>query len=592
MKAIIFNSGLGSRMGKLTSNKPKCMVELYNGETIFERQLRILGECGISEFVITTGPYKELLTEKALHYPEFKFTFVDNPDYRNTNYIVSMYNAYEYLNEAVLLLHGDLVFNRRLIEKIMADERRSLCLFHETKELPEKDFKGQFANHILKKVSVSVFGDDCYAFQPLYKLSREDITAWKDEVAKFVQAGKTTVYAEEALNNITERISVQGMSYKDDYIEEIDNEEDYIRVSEEIRYFDYREQKIEKDVSYMCGLAKYVDRTEKLFVVCTKSQVQKMTADMQDYDMEIFSDFSPNPCYEEIKKGTELFIKGNYKTIISIGGGSAIDVAKCIKLHSVISEEDFFHKKYVYHDIRHIAIPTTAGTGSESTEIAVMYSDGRKISVEHGSLLPDVAILDASLLNTLPDYQKKATMLDALCQGIESYWSNKATEESKRYAVKCICLILENYEAYLKGCGNSAKSIMLAANYSGRAINISRTTSAHAMSYKLTGLYGISHGHGVALCIMPIWKLFLAKSESNDKLRNTLQDLAKVMCTDTIEDSIRKMEELLAGLNLPEEKVKSGDIQILAEAVDLGRMSNNPVVFTFDEIRELYKELC
>lgn len=238
MKAIIFNSGLGSRMAGLTENNPKCMVKLYNGETIFERQIRILSDCGIKDFVITTGPFKEQLYEVSEKFKNLNFQFVANEEYRSTNYIVSMNNASQYLDDDVLLLHGDLVFNKRLIEKILDNKNKSVCLYNEEKELPEKDFKGRFKNNKLIEVSVNIFDDDCYAFQPLYKLDKGDLQIWKDKVAEFVKNGNVKVYAENALNEITEMLNVQGMSYKDDYIDEIDNEFDYNRVSNEIKEFD------------------------------------------------------------------------------------------------------------------------------------------------------------------------------------------------------------------------------------------------------------------------------------------------------------------------------------------------------------------
>ena len=88
---------------------------------------------------------------------------------------------------------------------------------------------------------MNIFDDDCYAFQPLYKLDRKDLQLWKDKVAEFVRNGNVKVYAENALNEITDNMNIYGMSYKDDYIDEIDNEEDYNRVSLEIKDFDYRE---------------------------------------------------------------------------------------------------------------------------------------------------------------------------------------------------------------------------------------------------------------------------------------------------------------------------------------------------------------
>lgn len=250
MKAIIFNSGMGSRMGTLTKTKPKCMIELYNGETILERQIRILSSCGINEFIITTGPYKEKLVDISKKYNNLKFTFVENSQYKNTNYIVSMNNCYNLLDGEILLLHGDLVFSKNLIRKIMSNKNKSVCLYNEMKVLPQKDFKARFCNNILKQVSISIFDKDCYAFQPLYKLSKEDLYVWKNKVKEFVEKGQINVYAENALNEITDEISITGMSYKDDYIDEIDTQEDYNRVSNEIRYYDYREESIETEDLY------------------------------------------------------------------------------------------------------------------------------------------------------------------------------------------------------------------------------------------------------------------------------------------------------------------------------------------------------
>lgn len=251
MKAMIFNSGLGSRMGKLTENKPKCMVELYNGETILERQLRIFSECEIRDIIVTVGPYKEQIIAIANKYSDLNVIFVENLDYETTNYIVSMDLAYDYLEDDMLILHGDLVFNKRLIDKIIHNEKKSIGLYHEEIELPKKDFKGRFINNRLKEVSVSIFDKDCYAFQPLYKLSKSDIFSWKEKVKEFVRGGIVKVYAENALNEILDYIEIFGMSYKDDYIQEIDDEEDYVRVANEIKYFDYREQQVELTDSFM-----------------------------------------------------------------------------------------------------------------------------------------------------------------------------------------------------------------------------------------------------------------------------------------------------------------------------------------------------
>ncbi len=246
MKAIIFNSGIGKRMGEFTKTHHKSMVVLKNGETIFERQIRVLGSCGIQEFIVTTGPFKEQLERVSQKFPEYQFTFVENPVYDQTNYIYSMFLASEHFDDDFLLLHGDLVFDEGLVKDMLADPRESLCLIHPTKKLPEKDFKGRVEDGKLREVSIHIFDSDCYAFQPLYKLSKLDLLRWSKAVAQFVEEGTTSVYAENALNTILPDMSIYAKSYENNYIDEIDNLEDYERVSSEIEAFDARGNKVKK----------------------------------------------------------------------------------------------------------------------------------------------------------------------------------------------------------------------------------------------------------------------------------------------------------------------------------------------------------
>ena len=589
MKAIIFNSGIGQRMGNLTLNNPKCMVKLYNHETIFERQIRILSECGIKDFIITTGPYEEQLKSVADKYKRLKFTFVKNPEYKTTNYIVSMNYAYDYLDSDTLLLHGDLVFNKELIKKVLNNHNHSVCLYNEEKELPDKDFKGRFKNNILKEVSINIFDNDCFTFQPLYKLSKNDIKIWKDKVKEFVNNGITNVYAENALNEITDNIKIVGMSYKDDFIEEIDNEDDYIRVSNGIKDFDRLEQPTIITNDYIKELSKYVKKNDKIFLVCGLNLRMKILIDFNDFhNITIFSAFTSNPKIEEVKYGVETFKKYNCNKIISIGGGSSIDVAKGIKYF--LSNEDL-DDDFIYNNIPHIAIPTTAGTGSEATEFAVIYKDNKKLSLDYPFLLPQVVILDYNFLKNLPDYQKKSTFLDSLSQAIESYWSRNANLESKNYSSQAINLILDNYQDYLNNKDLSLKNMLIASNLSGKAINITRTTAPHAMSYKLTSLYNISHGHAVSLSLIPCFKLLLEKSKTNKELESTLNDLAKVLKQPTIIDSINYLQNLITELNLPPINIKDTDLETLISSVNINRLNNNPIIFTKDELYNLYKDI-
>jgi len=571
------------------------MVKLSNGETIFERQIRLLSECGINDFVVTTGYLKEQLIAASRSFPTVSCVFVDNPDYEITNYIYSMHLARAHLNDDILLLHGDLVFNKRLIVDILQNGNRSLCLYNEEIELPEKNFKGRIQNGLLKEISVDIFDDDCYTFQPLYRFSKKYITLWMDEIERFVNDRNIKVYAENALNNLLNNLNIKAFSYKDYYVDEIDNADDYREVSNGIRYYDYMEQEIYSGGTleyHLCDILKR-GKIKKIFLVASESRSIAVARFLQDSKIKyiLFSGFSQNPSYEEIKEGVDLYKKEKCDFIISIGGGSCIDTAKCIKLFSTLSAElDFLKNKYNYSSVKHLAIPTTAGTGSESTRFAVAYYNNEKQSISHDSILPEYVILDYTLLYSLPEYYKKTTMLDALCQAIESYWSKKATVKSREYSINAITQILSSYDEYMCGDKMACKNMLLASNFSGKAINLTATTAPHAMSYKLTSLYGISHGHAVGLCLPYVWEYMYNKTDSPDVL-DIFLEISKLLECDSIREAITKIEKIYCVLKLPDDFLKKIDVHLLASAADAGRLSNSPVELSTKDIVNIYRKM-
>lgn len=304
----------------------------------------------------------------------------------------------------------------------------------------------------------------------------------------------------------------------------------------------------------------------------------------------VFNEFTPNPLQEQVDKGTELFLSTGCDAILAVGGGSAIDVAKCIKLACIEKIER----------IPFIAIPTTAGTGSESTHNAVVYLNGVKQTVTDDRILPDIALLEPSALDTLPLYQKKCTMMDALCQGIESWWSVNSTDESKSYSKMAVELIITHWRRYIfEGDKEAAWEIMQAANFSGRAINIAQTTAAHAMSYKITSMYGLPHGHAVAVCLPKIWRFMLEHIESCIDSRgaryllDVFGDIAHATGACTPEEAIRSFDEIMAQMSLanPSSEDKASDISILAQSVNPVRLKNNPVLLDSKTLRLLYQTI-
>lgn len=311
-----------------------------------------------------------------------------------------------------------------------------------------------------------------------------------------------------------------------------------------------------------------------------------------------FDQFTPNPLYEDVCKGVELFKANRCDALVAVGGGSTIDVAKCIKLFCAMDgSRNYLQQEYRDSGVPLIAIPTTAGTGSESTRYAVIYFNGVKQSVTHDSIVPNVAILEPMLLKTLPVYQKKCTMLDALCQGMESFWSINSNEESMDYSKTAIRMIMEHKQGYIEENGDEdARCIMLAANYAGRAINITQTTAPHAMSYKLTSMYGLPHGHAVALCLPEVWQFMLLHPErcvdprGEKHLARIFEVLAQVMGSESPEKGLMLFRELMKtlGMSRPKSVHRDEELSILTHSVNALRLRNNPVALDEESIRNIY----
>lgn len=344
---------------------------------------------------------------------------------------------------------------------------------------------------------------------------------------------------------------------------------------------------------------------KKILLVCGKS-IKYFTINQYFIDLENrlgikvvrFGDFKPNPLYESVVDGVEVFNKENCDAIIAVGGGSAMDVAKCIKLYSNMDHsENYLKQKIVPNDVEFIALPTTAGTGSEATRFAVIYFNGEKQSVANHSCIPSAVIIDPNVLETLPVYQKKATMMDALCHATESFWSVNATEESQMFSTQAIQKILQNYEGYIANMKTGNEEMLKASNLAGKAINITQTTAGHAMCYKLTSLYGISHGHAVALCISVLFP-YMAKNpdkcidpRGEEYLKATFGKLAKVYGCDNAMVAAGKFNMILKELNLEVPVVKETDFEILKKSVNPERLKNNPVGLDVETIDDLYHQI-
>lgn len=247
MKALILNSGMGTRMGILTSEQPKCMTEISSHETILSRQLNILADSGIEDVVITTGYCDGALVNyvQSLELP-LNITFVKNEKYAETNYIYSIYCAREYLDDDIILFHGDMVFELSVFDEVINCDVSCMTV-SSTVPLPEKDFKAVVKDGRIKSVGIESFCG-AVAAQPLYKIKKDDWKAWLNNIVAYIECGeaaKRNCYAEVAFNEISNDCRIVPLDIQDCLCNEVDNPEDLAAVSGRLH-------EIENRTVYMC----------------------------------------------------------------------------------------------------------------------------------------------------------------------------------------------------------------------------------------------------------------------------------------------------------------------------------------------------
>lgn len=287
--------------------------------------------------------------------------------------------------------------------------------------------------------------------------------------------------------------------------------------------------------------------------------------------------------------------------MIGVGGGSVMDMAKSVAIFA--SQPEALNKRNISkREVPLITIPTTAGTGSESTHFAVMYIGKEKHSIAHESILPDYAIIDPELTLGLPPYITACTGMDALCQGIESFWSVHSTDASRVYSEKGIKLALDNIvKAVTEPDRGSRENMLNASNLCGSAINMAFTTAAHAVSYPLTSYFGIAHGHAVALTL-PHFILFndgVSEETCQDSrglhfVRDRLQELMSILGVRDASEAAAKLLGIMDAIGLDKRLadfgIKNRDLKdIVKNGFNPDRVKNNPRTLTADGLEALLR---
>ena len=351
-----------------------------------------------------------------------------------------------------------------------------------------------------------------------------------------------------------------------------------------------------------------------VFVVADRTAYDKSGARMylksalQGRVQAIFDDFAPNPKYADVMRGIKFWYTHPCDIMIAIGGGSAIDMAKLIGIcgahrgqyRELLTGEIPIRDKAAPL----IAIPTTAGTGSEATHFAVVYVGGQKYSVVHANVLPDYAIIDPNLTANLPPSITAHTGLDALSQAVESLWSVNATAQSRVFASEALRLVLDNLEAAVHRPTLDVRANMCrAAHLSGKAINISKTTAPHAISYTLTSQFGVPHGLAVALTLGAVL-IYNNGVTSSDcwhpkgvaQVQNDIRGINRLIGVESSEEARKHIDDLISTIGCPTRLRQIGvdtaaDLETIVQNVNTERLKNNPRALSQFELRRILREI-
>ena len=303
------------------------------------------------------------------------------------------------------------------------------------------------------------------------------------------------------------------------------------------------------------------------------------------------------PTFEELKKIILNLKKVTPEVILAIGGGSVMDYAKIANNLNDINQlkKNIINSRKKFKKIAQlVAIPTTAGSGSEVTSGAVVYIDKIKYSVEGKEIIPDNFFLIPDFIIGNKKELKISSGFDAIAQAMESIISLRSNEKSLFYAKKSLKLSLKNYLNFVnKPNSINSFNMLLGANLAGKAISISKTTAPHAVSYPLTSHFEISHGNAVSTTLddfLLFNYLNIQKVNSNFDLKKRYKLLLSLTNSKDIYDLVKFIkflkkksgtENKLNRLNL-----KSGIIipKILS-GVNLDRLSNNPINLKIEDLK-------
>lgn len=311
----------------------------------------------------------------------------------------------------------------------------------------------------------------------------------------------------------------------------------------------------------------------------------------------VFSDIVPNPTVENVDACADMIRGKRHRFVLALGGGSAIDCAKaaCSVSMAALSAREYLHGrgKLGKERLPLIAMPTTAGTGSEVTPVSVLCDNeaGIKAPLVSDNFYPDLAIVDPALTLSVPPRVTAGTGLDVLSHALEGYWSKNHQPVCDALALHAAGLVFEYLPpAYHDGSNLEYRSKMCEASIiAGLAFGLPKTTGSHACSFPLTSVYGLPHGEACAFTLDSFARI---NADAEGGRVRTLAGRLGFPGVDAMADRIYWMKkEMGMATTLAEAGIPESELRSLAEKSMHPNMLNNPVDMTADSLLELYRRL-
>lgn len=324
----------------------------------------------------------------------------------------------------------------------------------------------------------------------------------------------------------------------------------------------------------------------------------KNSLEKAGFTTQLYDKVKQNPLTTTAEEGAAFAKTQGCDVIVAIGGGSIMDCAKAI---AFLSKNEGNINDYIYNRLQSekalplIAIPTTCGTGSEGNGFAVLTNpeNGDKKSLRCNAIVPKVSIVDPECMMTMPKSVLASVTFDALCHNIEAYTSKIAQPFTDALSLYAVELIANNLKEVYQGTAGKEgwEKITLASTIGGMVINTAGVTLAHGMEHPASGLKDIVHGRGLAALTPTIIEMSYRGNRSKfSKIARILGGLTAEDCADKIRTLLKEID---LECTLSELGITEKDIPWMAEncmKVSAAGVANHPVVFTQDEIAEIYRK--